>query len=161
MGTNLSDVLSGMYAVRMKSVSGALFETEGFSIESEIAAHIASTSRKITEVSIKYRKRVGEKKLKVRHGLLIALDMLRLSWRYNPAFFIFATASLILTWVALEYLIYGIKHFVWAIIGTTLASTGTQALLMAIMTLYIKRVEYRIHEKTRHLYNTIQAQPQE
>ncbi len=41
-GTRLRDVLSGMYLVRVDAIKDMLFEMKGFSVESEIAAHIAS-----------------------------------------------------------------------------------------------------------------------
>ena len=66
---HLDDVLSGMYIVRRKALEGAVFEMKGFSIESEIAAHISSLGNKIAQVSIEYRERLGEKKLGVRHGI--------------------------------------------------------------------------------------------
>lgn len=62
-GTRLSDVLSGMYVIRKRAVEDMLFKTRGFSIESEIAAHIASTGGRIEEVPIKYRRRISKKKL--------------------------------------------------------------------------------------------------
>ena len=154
MGTNLSDVLSGMYAIKMNSVNDALFETDGFSIGSEIAAHIASMSRRITEVPIKYRKRLGEKKLKVRHGLLIALDMLRLSWRYNPAFTIFAIGALLLipglllgAWVAYQYFFFGVKHAFKGILAVLLTLAGFQSLMMALIAIYVKRIELRLNRR--------------
>jgi dolichol-phosphate mannosyltransferase len=42
-GTDLTDVLSGMYAVRKAAVADMEFTSRGFGIESEIAAHVAST----------------------------------------------------------------------------------------------------------------------
>lgn len=153
-GTKLRDVCSGMYLIRTSVASRAWFETKGFSIEVELAAHVASTTRRIAEVDIKYRPRIGKPKLGARHGFLIALDAVRLALRYNPAFFIFAVgatallpAAAILAWVAHELLFLGVKHHVWAIIGTVLAGAGVQSLLLAVMALFIKRVEYRITEK--------------
>ena len=82
-GTRLRDVLSGMYMVRMDALREVLFEMKRFSVESEIAVHIASTTQGITDIPIEYRRRRGKKKLRVRHGLFIAWDMVRLAWRYN------------------------------------------------------------------------------
>ncbi len=73
-GTRIRDVLSGMYVIRTRALRDALFESRGFGIESEIAAHIASTSRRIGEVVIEYRRRLGRKKLGVLHGFQIAWD---------------------------------------------------------------------------------------
>jgi len=153
-GTNLSDVLSGMYIVRRDRLVDALFETKGFSIESEIAAHIASTTMRITEVPIEYRRRLGKKKLKVIHGIAIAKDIVRLAWRYNPVFTIFITGAILLIpgltlglWVAYHYLMLGVKYYVKGLIALMMTLTGLQSLLIAILALYLKRMEYRINRK--------------
>jgi len=46
-GTSLTDVLTGMYIVRRNALADALFLSRGFSIEAEIAAHIASTTGRV------------------------------------------------------------------------------------------------------------------
>ena len=150
-GTHLSDVLSGMYIVRKEALSNALFEMKGFSVESEIAAHIASTTGKIAEAPIRYRKRIGKKKLGKLAGIRIALDMLRLAWRYNPLLLVTSSAALLLvpglaiaTWVAYYYLFLGITHFVWGIIAIVLTAVGFIALLLAMLTVYLKHMELRI-----------------
>ncbi|MEM0183378.1 MAG: glycosyltransferase family 2 protein [Thermoproteus sp.] len=94
-GTHLTDVLSGMYGLRREAVADALFATRGFSVEVEIAAHVASAGE-IAEVPIRYRRRVGKKKLKMHHGLQIALDAFRLSWLYNPLFLLGSLGALLL-----------------------------------------------------------------
>ena len=157
-GVRLSDVLSGMYIVRRSRISDALFETKGFSIETEIAAHIASTTMKIAEIPIEYRKRIGKKKLKIKHGFLIAKDMIRLAWRYNPVFTIFAAGALLLipglalgTWVAYHYFITGIKYYVKGLVAIMLTLAGFQSLLVAILALYLKRMEYRLNLSLIHI----------
>ena len=150
-GTKLRDVCSGMWMTRTEVLRGMLPETRGFSIEVEVAANIASSAGLIEEVPIRYRGRIGKPKLKRIHGFSILKDVLKLSWAYNPAFFIFAISSLILlpslfvlVWVALELFLFGVKHHVWAIIGVMGAGVGIIALLLSIMALYLKRLEYRI-----------------
>ncbi len=154
LGTKLSDVLSGMYIIRKNTISDALFETKGFSVETEIAAHIASTTTKVTEIPIEYRKRLGRKKLGVKHGFLIAKDMIRLAWRYNPVFTIFAAGALLLipglllgTWVAYHYFFTGIKYYVKGLVAIMLTIAGFQSLLIAILALYLKRMEYRLNRR--------------
>lgn len=155
-GTRLSDVLSGMYAVKTEALEGLEKASHGFGIESEIAAHVASTGGEICEVPVEYRRRVGVKKLRIKHGLLIALDMIRLALRYNPTFFIFLAASLlaipglaIVGWVAYRWVFLGVKHYVWGIIGATLASVGVLSGAMAILSLYLKRMETRLLKQIR------------
>jgi len=148
---HLDDVLSGMYIVRRKALEGAVFEMKGFSIESEIAAHISSLGNKIAQVSIEYRERLGEKKLGVRHGIKIAVDIIRLSWRYNPVMVFFSAASLLMipgliigSYAAFDYFFLHVDHFVKAIIAVVLVGTGFQSLMLAILSLYLRRVEMRI-----------------
>ena len=86
------------------------------------------------------------------------MDAVRLAWRYDPAFFIFTCGSLllfpsllILGWITYKYLFTGTKHFVWAIIGVVGTGVGAVSLLLAIMALFIKRVERRLIEKLERL----------
>lgn len=51
------------------------FESKGFAVEVEIAAHVASTGGRIGEVEVSYRKRIGKPKLRKIHGLRIALTV--------------------------------------------------------------------------------------
>ena len=157
-GTKLRDVCSGMWMTRTEVLREMLPETRGFSIEVEVAANIASSAGLIKEVPIRYRRRIGKPKLKRIHGFSILKDVLKLSWAYNPVFFIFAVSSLILlpslsvlAWVAFELFFFGVKHHVWAIIGIVGAGIGIIALLLSIMALYIKRLEYRIMSKLKRL----------
>lgn len=150
-GTNLHDVLSGMYAVKSETLKELMFETKGFGIESEIAAHVVSTTRNAAEAPIKYRERLGKKKLGIKHGLQILREMIRLAWRYNPTFFIFTLGALLLipgltlvAYVAYNYFFIGIKYYVKGLIAIILTLTGFQSLLLAILTLYLKRMEYRM-----------------
>ncbi|AFZ70686.1 glycosyl transferase [Caldisphaera lagunensis DSM 15908] len=150
-GVHLNDVLSGMYMIRKRALEGALFEMRGFSVESEIAAHISSTGNKIAQVNIDYRERKGKKKLGIRHGIKIAIDMLRLSWRYNPVTLFFFVGSLLMIpgliigfYTVYDYVFLHIDHFVKAIIALILTATGFQSLMLSILSMYLKRMELRI-----------------
>ncbi len=150
-GTKLHDVLSGMYLVKTRVLRELLYESRGFGIEAEIVAHVASTTGKVAEVPIEYRRRLGKKKLGVGHGLHILTDMLRLAWRYNPTFMIFLSSALLIlpglvlgAWAAYEYLVLHAYHPVRMLAAIVLLLFGFESLLLAILTLYIKRMEYRI-----------------
>ena len=150
-GVRLSDVLSGMYLVKTQSLRDAMFEMKGFSVESEIAAHIASTGGSIGEVPVAFRPRLGRKKLGIRHGIKIAIDMVRLSWRYNPVTTLFLAGSLLMVpglvvglWTAYEYFVLHIDHFVKALMALILTSTGFNSLLLGILSIYLRRMEYRL-----------------
>lgn len=53
----------------------------------------------------------------------------------------------ILLWVFYEYVFRRVEHFVWAIISLQLVSVGLVSMLLSIMSLYLKRLEYRLTEK--------------
>ena len=150
-GTRLRDVLSGLYLVRRRALVDVLVEMKGFSVESEIAAHVASTSGRIGEIGVEYRRRLGEKKLGVRHGIMIALDMIRLAYRYNPVFLIFAAGALLLVpglildaYAAYHYFFHGVKHYVKGAVGVVITLMGFQSLIIAVLALFLKRMEQRL-----------------
>ncbi len=156
--TNLRDVLSGMYILNLETLNGIEWETKGFSIESEIAAHVASQTGRITEIPIKYRKRLGKAKLGIKHGLFIGKDIINLAWRYNPAFFIFSLGGLLLIpglllggYVAYHYFFTGVKYYVKGLVAIMLTSTGLTSIIMAILALFVKRVERRIIRRVAQL----------
>ena len=158
LGTRLKDVCSGMYLIKTEVAREVDHDCHGFSSEVEFAAHVASTSRRIIDVPAGYRPRIGNPKLKSRHGISILSNAVRLAWRYNPAFFIFACGSMflipsliVLGWVAFEHLFMGATHFVWAILGVVGLGVGATSSLLAIMALYVKRMEYRMLDGLKKL----------
>jgi hypothetical protein len=161
-GARLRDVLSGMYAARLADLREVGFEMGGFSLESEVVAHFASLGR-VCEVPIEYRPRLdpGAKKLRVVHGFRIALDMLRLTWRYNPVFTIFALGALLLVpglalgaWVGYHYLFTGVKYYVKGLVAIVTTLVGLLFLALAIIALYIRRTELRLR---RYIRETLRA----
>jgi len=154
--TSLSDVLTGMYAVRTDILREMLFESKGFGIETEIVAHVASTGGSIAEMPIEYRRRVGEKKLRVRHGFSILTSIVRLSLRYNPLFFILLLGALLLipglglgAFVAYHYFFRGVSYFVKGLTAVLLTVAGLQLLVAAAIVLYLKRLEIRLLKTLR------------
>ncbi|MEM4731347.1 MAG: family 2 glycosyl transferase, partial [Sulfolobales archaeon] len=78
--------------------------------------------------------------------------------KYNPTFFFFLASSLalipgvvIIGYVAYKLLFYGVKHYVWALLGVTAGGVGLISLLIAIFALYMKRFEYRVLRTLREL----------
>ena len=70
-GVSLVDPLTGLRVIRTKAMKEWIIKSQGFDIEVEINHQIKKRGYKIVEVPIGYRKRVGEKKLKIRDGLVI------------------------------------------------------------------------------------------
>ena len=158
-GANLHDVLSGMYVVRVESLRDAVMEMGGFGVEAEIAAHMVSTGKLVTEVPIEYRSRLGRKKLGVRHGFSIFGDMIRLAARYNPMFLLFLMGALLIipglvmgAYVGYWYIFYGIKYYLKGLIAIMLFLIGLQFLGMAVLSLYLKRMEFRLRRAMESLH---------
>jgi dolichol-phosphate mannosyltransferase len=68
-GVKLGDPLSGLRVVRSDVVNGWKPKSKGFDVEAEMNALVERRGYRIMEVPIDYRSRMGEKKLKLRHGL--------------------------------------------------------------------------------------------
>jgi glycosyltransferase involved in cell wall biosynthesis len=70
-GVALRDPLTGLRVVRREILEGWVPKSKGFDIEVELNHHVERRGYDIKEISIPYRSRLGEKKLKLRHGLTI------------------------------------------------------------------------------------------
>ncbi|HSV49719.1 MAG TPA: glycosyltransferase, partial [Candidatus Acidoferrales bacterium] len=68
-GVNLEDPLSGLRVVRSEVLEGWRPKSKGFDVEAEMNALVERRGYRIVEVPIDYRSRMGEKKLKLRHGI--------------------------------------------------------------------------------------------
>ncbi|MEM1526665.1 MAG: glycosyltransferase [Ignisphaera sp.] len=158
-GVKLRDILSGMYVAKLDKLRKVDFEMKGFSVESEIVAHFATLSS-ICEEVIEYKPRIdpNAKKLKVFHGFKIAIDMIRLTWRYNPAFLIFILGSLILipglalgVWVGYHYFFVGVNYYMKGLVAIMLTLAGFNSLIAAIITVYAKRSEIRLNKQLEEI----------
>jgi glycosyltransferase involved in cell wall biosynthesis len=67
-GVNLVDPLTGLRVVRAEILRNWKVKSKGFDFEVELNHRVEREGFGIVEVPIKYRERLGEKKLKVRHG---------------------------------------------------------------------------------------------
>jgi glycosyltransferase involved in cell wall biosynthesis len=70
-GVKLNDPLSGLRVVRAEILEGWKPKSRGFDVEAEMNYRVERKGYKILEIPIVYRSRLGKKKLKLRHGLLI------------------------------------------------------------------------------------------
>jgi glycosyltransferase involved in cell wall biosynthesis len=68
-GVKLTDPLSGLRVVRSDVLKGWAIKSKGFDVEAEMNFRVEYQGYKIVEIPIGYRSRLGEKKLKLRHGL--------------------------------------------------------------------------------------------
>jgi len=70
-GVALTDPLTGLRVVRAKILRNWKVKSKGFDVEVELNHHVERKGFGIVEVPIKYRDRLGKKKLKVKHGVEI------------------------------------------------------------------------------------------
>lgn len=70
-GVALRDPLTGLRVVRASILRDWSVRSKGFDIEVELNHHVERRGFTIVEVPIKYRERLGEKKLKLKHGATI------------------------------------------------------------------------------------------
>jgi glycosyltransferase involved in cell wall biosynthesis len=70
-GIALRDPLTGLRVVRWEILKNWQPKSSGFDIEVELNHHVERRGYRISEIEIPYRKRVGEKKLKLQHGFTI------------------------------------------------------------------------------------------
>jgi dolichol-phosphate mannosyltransferase len=70
-GVSLKDPLTGLRVVRWRIMKDWMPKSKGFDIEAEINHRVERQGYKVVEIPINYRDRLGEKKLKLRHGFTI------------------------------------------------------------------------------------------
>jgi glycosyltransferase involved in cell wall biosynthesis len=70
-GVHLNDPLTGLRVIRWRILKNWEPKSKSFDIEAEINHRVENKGYKIVEIPIQYRSRVGEKKLKLKHGLTI------------------------------------------------------------------------------------------
>jgi dolichol-phosphate mannosyltransferase len=70
-GIKLGDPLSGLRVVKWEILEGWKPKSKGFDVEAEMNYRVEREGYQIVEIPIEYRLRLGEKKLKLRHGFVI------------------------------------------------------------------------------------------
>lgn len=150
MGTNLSDICSGMYLLKTDIAHNIELSSNNFATEVEIAAQTAA-EYEVTEVPIGYRCRLGKAKLSWRNGFGIITAVISLARKYHPVLLFSAVSVLsiipaltVIIWVVYEQLAFGIWHSGWALMGGLLILFAAQALSVTTMVLLVKRSEKRI-----------------
>ena len=76
-GVNMHDPLTGLRAIRAEILREWQVKSKGFDIEVELNSEVERRSFGIVEVPIRYRMRLGEKKLKVSDGATILKRILQ------------------------------------------------------------------------------------
>lgn len=70
-GVDLQDPLTGLRVIRADILRKWTIKSKGFDIEVELNNQVSKQGFETIEVPIVYRERLGEKKLKMKHGLFI------------------------------------------------------------------------------------------
>jgi dolichol-phosphate hexosyltransferase len=70
-GVTLHDPLTGLRVIRAEILKDFALKSEGFDVEVELNHLVERKGFKTVEVPIQYRQRLGEKKLKMKHGITI------------------------------------------------------------------------------------------
>lgn len=70
-GVKLNDPLSGLRVVRWNIIEGWKPRSKGFDIEAELNNYVKKMGCRTVEIPIQYRPRLGDKKLKIKHGFTI------------------------------------------------------------------------------------------
>jgi glycosyltransferase involved in cell wall biosynthesis len=154
MGTNLSDLCSGMYALRTESTKDIDLSSTGFDVEAEIAAQVASFGR-ITEVPINYRQRIGQQKLSTwKHGFKILNSIIKLAITYRPVFFysvVLIITSLmgigILANTIIEWAHTNALPVPWLLIGTSILLIAIFFAGLRLQTQMLRRMESKIIQR--------------
>ena len=82
-GVDMHDPLTGLRVIRADILRNTTLKSKGFDVEVELNHCVERQGFSIVEVPITYRKRLGEKKLKLRHGATI-LKRIMLETTYSP-----------------------------------------------------------------------------
>jgi dolichol-phosphate hexosyltransferase len=150
MGTNLSDICSGMYLLKTEVAKNIELGSKNFATEVEIAAQTIADYQ-VTEVPIGYRPRLGKPKLSWRNGFEILSSVFSLARKYNPLllFSAFSLLSIIPAVAILVLAVFcqltlGVWHSGWALMGVMLLLFAFQALAVGSMVLLMKRIEKRL-----------------
>ena len=80
-GVSLRDPLTGLRVIRTEILRDWIVKSQGFDIEVELNHLVERRGYTTVEVPIRYRQRLGEKKLKVRHGAIILKRILQEAMR--------------------------------------------------------------------------------
>jgi biotin operon repressor len=75
-GITLHDPLTGLRVIRAEVLKNLKLKSSGFDIEVELNSIVQKKGYKTVEVPIQYRQRLGEKKLKMKHGATIFKRMI-------------------------------------------------------------------------------------
>ncbi|WP_254534562.1 S-layer glycoprotein N-glycosyltransferase AglJ [Halomarina litorea] len=157
-GRDLGDILSGYRAFTRESVERFELESDGFTIETEMAVECVKHRVPTAVVPVSYHPRPDESDTNlhpVKDGGRIIVSLYSLAKTNNPLFYFgsvgLASAlvgGLVAAWVGYEYLFRGISHEAFAVVAAAGILLGAQLLMFAVLSDMIVAVN---REQTRRL----------
>jgi dolichol-phosphate mannosyltransferase len=154
MGHRIKDPCSGMYLLRSDFARRLEIAATGFDVEAEIACKSMAHGR-VAEVPVRYRRRIGESKLKTwTAGFRIIWTALKVSRLYNPIS-LFTTLGSLVGFSSLAILIWQLYvryifreeacSIGWTWLGLALLILGVNAFALAITSLMLKGMGREAH----------------
>jgi dolichol-phosphate mannosyltransferase len=153
MGQRVKDPCSGMYLLKRDFARQLEITATGFDIEAEIVCQ-ALAHGSVSEVTVRYRKRIGRAKLKtLSPGFRIILTAFKVSWLHSPILLfswfgslLGVSGLLILFWQLYTRYLFGEKAWStgWTWFGLVLLILGLHSFTIMIISLMLKRIERRL-----------------
>ena len=142
-GADYEDILSGYRAFTVESFDRLSLDSDGFTIETELAVECVKHGVDTTVVPISYSARPEESETNlhpIRDGGTIILALYSLAKTNNPLFYfgslgaggIFA-GGLVAAYVLWEWVRYGIGHEIMAIVSAAAILLGVQLLMFGVL----------------------------
>ena len=153
-GISIADICSGMYMLKTDTVRNISFEKHPLTVEQELAAEIALSSGRITNIPVQYRKRVGGKSKTNtwRQGFRDLATNFDLARTYNPIllFSFLASIALIPATLLLGYASYldlflGQYHQGYFLASLLFFVLGGQGLTVATIAAMFRRIERKFN----------------
>jgi len=160
MGSNLHDILSGMYMFETNFIKQLDFRLKGYQLELDLVSQTEEFG-KVSEVPINYRDRLGETKMSpIKEGVSVLKNLLKFSKIYNPTllFALFASMLLIpaitlLVYVSVKWMINPEDYRAGLVqIAIILMVLGSNGIAFALLSSHLRRLDRKLNSilwKTR------------
>lgn len=139
-GTHLTDSQSGFRAFSRKALESVSFQSNGFSVESEMQFWVRDQDLRLVEVPITIRYTDKPKRPVIKHGMMVLTGILRLVGQYRPLLFLGVPGTIMLVaglfWGLRVVDIYRTSQILatgYALISVLLAILGSLALFTGII----------------------------
>ncbi|RKD98041.1 S-layer glycoprotein N-glycosyltransferase AglJ [Halopiger aswanensis] len=142
-GADYEDILSGYRAFTTDSFDRLSLDSDGFTIETELAVECVKHGIDTTVVPVSYSARPEESETNlhpIRDGGTIILALYSLAKTNNPLFYFgslgaagLVTGSLIAAYVLWEWVQYGVGHEIMALVSAAAILLGVQLLMFGVL----------------------------